>query len=849
MRVACFLGLFVVAACGARSDLARSVDADGLERPRPGEEVCSGIDEDLDGNVDEDFRDEDGRYVHPDHCGGCGMPCRASGSVTLAAECVVIDGAPVCAATRCAEGFVPSSTGRCVPVFDRLCLPCLVDSECGDHRLARCDRVAGESRCTVSCELGCPEGYACDGDRCAPVGGSCSCEPGQTFDLACALEDPEGMRCPGSARCEDGVLSECAAPVEVCNEVDDDCDGVVDEGYVDERGVYSVDLRNCGECGVDCTLSSVPGAELTCGGDPFAPSCVLRCPDADDGIMPGDRIDADRDIATGCECTVVSLSDEPGPVRTEGPALDPNCDGADGVVVQSFYVAPDGDDRNPGSPTRPLRTINEGLRRASASLDAGSARPHVFVASGSYTETLVLPDGVFVHGGYRRDFLALDPAGFRVDVRAPSDTTAPGGAALVLEPGFGPRATLVEWITLIGRDADTASSAAFGAYLDQPTRGLTIREVEIRAGLPGSGQNGRDGQVGAGPMPAMVGGLPRVAVENASRTCQPGDVNVVRGGAGGVATCDGTNVAGGAGGSPSCPQFARQQPSGERGRGTNPGNGGAGGQDSQGPIMGSGCPTAVCCGLADFSVPTEFVGPQSGENGGAGRAGTGGNGCGDAFGRFDAMGRWLPATATAGTNGAPGAGGGGGGAGGGTVMDFMFGVCEFADGLGGGGGGGGGGGCGGRAGSPGTSGGPSVAVAMRGVRSGSEPTLRDVVLVASDGGRGGDGGAGGDGGRGGVGALGGELTREARSIPSLAGPFPGGRGGRGGDGGAAGGGGGGCGGASVGIWLSESTGDPATFRATNTFRLGAAGLAGQGGAGGAPGGAGSAGGANDVVVR
>ncbi len=840
--------LALISACGARSELARSADADVIERPGPGEEICSGIDEDLDGVVDEGFRDEEGRYLHPDHCGGCGVPCRASGATTLAVECTVIDGAPVCAATGCAEGFVPSSTGRCVAAFDRLCLPCLDDAECGDHPLARCDRIGGESRCAVSCERGCPEGYACEEERCVPAGGSCSCEPGQRFELACALEGPEGLRCPGSATCDDGVLWACEAPVEACNEVDDDCDGTVDEGFVDARGAYSVDLRNCGECGVDCTLSRAPGAELTCGGDPFAPSCVLACPDADDGIMPGDRIDADRDLATGCECTVTSLADEPGPVRTEGAALDPNCDGADGVVVQSFYVAIDGDDRNPGSPSRPLRTIGEGLRRASESLASSAARPHVFVASGSYTETLTLPDGVRLHGGYRRDFLALDPTGFRVEVRAPSDTIAPGGAALVLAPGAGTRDTVVEWVTLVGRDAAAPSSPAFGAFLDAPGPDLVMRALEVRAGLPGAGSNGANGVSGASPSSARPGSPPRVASESAARTCLPGDVNVVEGGAGGAASCDGADVGGGAGGSPTCPRFAQPQPSGERGRGTTPGRGGAGGQDSQGPIMGAGCPSAVCCGLADFTVPIEFVGPQSGENGGDGRSGSGGEGCRDPFGRFVDSG-WVPATATAGSNGAPGSGGGGGGGGGGTVMEYLDGACEFADGLGGGGGGGGAGGCGGRAGSPGTSGGPSVAVVMRDVVRGREPTLRDALLIASDGGRGGDGGAGGDGGRGGVGALGGELPREARSIPSLAGPFPGGRGGRGGTGGAGGGGGGGCGGASVGLWLSESSASPEVFRATNTFLVGAAGLAGQGGAGGAPGGAGSVGGANDVVAR
>ena len=48
-----------------------------------------------------------------------------------------------------------------------------------------------------------------------------------------------------------------------------------------------------------------------------------------------------------------------------------------------------------------------------------------------------------LHGGYRRDFLSLDPAGFRVEVRAPRDTTAPGGAAMEIR-GAGARETIAE---------------------------------------------------------------------------------------------------------------------------------------------------------------------------------------------------------------------------------------------------------------------------------------------------------------------------------------------------------------------------------------------------------------------
>ncbi|MCX7809230.1 MAG: DUF1565 domain-containing protein, partial [Deltaproteobacteria bacterium] len=301
--------------------------------------------------------------------------------------------------------------------------------------------------------------------------------------------------------------------------------------------------------------------------------------------MPGDRVDGDRDIATGCECVIQSLDDPPGPPLASGPNLDTNCDGADGVVVQSIYVAPDGSDDWPGSPTRPMRTIQAALRRAEESLGTSSPRPHVFVASGAYAETITVPDGVTIHGGYRRDFLFLDPQGFRVEVRAPSTSSAPGGAALIVR-GAGHRETIVEWLFLRGLDASELEAPAFGILLVDPGPQLVIRANQIRSGNAGPGRAGRDGAAGADPMlPPMPGEAPRAAIENPMRVCISGEINRVRGGAGGKNVCDGIDVSGGDGGSAGCPRFGAFQGGGDRGRGTpaSPGGeGGSGGQDSEG---------------------------------------------------------------------------------------------------------------------------------------------------------------------------------------------------------------------------------------------------------------------------
>ena len=349
----CVVGLMTVvlaAGCGAKTDLDRP-DAPGPDVPSPRPESCDGLDNDLDGVIDNGFRDfATGAYNVLEHCGACGFSCpeRVEHAVSTACE-NVRDVVWACRALECERGYAPTSDrSHCVPWEPLLCRNCADDGDC-DVDGGACVDLGGELRCAVSCgpgspgERACPTGYACTEGLCVPAGGSCSCYPGEFFTVSCDLPTPEGEMCLGRAECRDGVLSDCAGREDICDGIDNDCDGTVDQDFVDVRGVYSVDPRNCGECVIDCTVTSLPGMTLTCGGDPYAPRCRILCTDELDGVQVGDLLDADLDIANGCECTVVTdIDDVADPTAPSARTSTATATAPTASSSARLHVAPDG---------------------------------------------------------------------------------------------------------------------------------------------------------------------------------------------------------------------------------------------------------------------------------------------------------------------------------------------------------------------------------------------------------------------------------------------------------------------------------------------------------------------------
>ncbi len=151
-----------------------------------------------------------------------------------------------------------------------------------------------------------------------------------------------------------------------------------------------------GELGPD--EGEEPGAVDPDGGGPEADGaakpppggCVVgQCPPNTwnlDGKTDGENC--------GCEyrCTKRSEDDELDPAFE-----DANCDGSDGVVATCVYVSVSkGDDAGDGTRLKPLKT----LARAVMVAGSGTKKRPVCVSAEKYTESVELPSGVSLYGGF-----------------------------------------------------------------------------------------------------------------------------------------------------------------------------------------------------------------------------------------------------------------------------------------------------------------------------------------------------------------------------------------------------------------------------------------------------------------
>ncbi|WP_437607010.1 DUF1565 domain-containing protein [Sorangium sp. So ce834] len=486
-------------------------------------------------------------------------------------------------------------------------------------------------------------------------------------------------------------------------------------------------------------------------------------------------------VVSGCmylgnHCWEEQTCDEPAPPAPP-PAASP-CDGDPGrapaLDACGVFVRAQGDDRNPGTRERPVKTLRRAIVLAAGGRSDGQAPTRrVYACGETFEEAVVLPSGVDLWGGRR---CADGDWSFGGADQLTTIAPGPAGIPVRVLDGGGARSTVFGVRVVAAEGSASDGKSSIGMILSQGAK-LRLLESHVHAA------DGRDGEPGED--------APRIRAkdgeygEDGVNACT---AEVATGAPPVVTECDGgIESTGGQGGDGYVDEGGDGQP-GAPSSAENPVESGEGG-------LGAG--SAGCTAGAP------------GADGEPGRHGPGASG----LGSLDATG-WV---GVRGADGGPGGIGRGGGGGGGSRSRVGMIQCRPGAPRGGAAGGSGGsGGCGGKAGQGGGYGGSSIGIVALG---GAEITVEAGTVVA---GRGGNGGAGGTGQLGGAGLKGGQGGLGYGLDMWDACP-----GGHGGDGGEGGNGGGGLGGHSIGIATVGVT--KVSFERGADVRLKSAGDGGPGG--------------------
>ncbi|AKT38633.1 putative metal-binding motif-containing protein [Chondromyces crocatus] len=141
----------------------------------------------------------------------------------------------------------------------------------------------------------------------------------------------------------------------------------------------------------------------------------------------------------------------PGPTEICGDGIDNDCKG--GADPESIckglgtFVSPDGDDKNPGTTERPVRTLKKGIEHAQQI----GPNTFVYVAEGRYEEDVLLTQHISLKGGHDATSWTWNPAAHPSVIACTSFTCVRANSTIS-------RSTVVEGFTIQAQDGAPANA-------------------------------------------------------------------------------------------------------------------------------------------------------------------------------------------------------------------------------------------------------------------------------------------------------------------------------------------------------------------------------------------------------